>query len=54
MEHFTVTLDDYRKALDTATDSSYKTHLEKDFIVTIDGKVLPRVDFVKTSKRINQ
>ena len=50
MEHFAFSLDDYQRALAAAT-GSYKSHLENDFVITMDGNVLPRVDFTKLANR---
>jgi hypothetical protein len=50
MERMAIDIDDYRKALETATDEGYRAHLLNDFVVRGD-KVYPKIDIVQSMDR---
>ena len=47
MNHFEISLADYQRALVETTDQGYLRHLQQDFVITVDGRVLPRITFAE-------
>jgi len=51
MERYTLTIEEYRKALSEATDTGYRAHLVNDFVITPDGRVMPKLTIAKHDER---